>query len=128
MKTKSVRSFLCRTITAITLSTLSFNVMAEIRDISCLASKHVITGSSDFNDIRMDASGALNFRFNDGNLFISETKINSEPYKYGSSKYTGYNTYLINSNMLVSTDHSGTPTKAAIVDSYNINIYWLYCS
>ncbi|ACH64209.1 hypothetical protein VFMJ11_A0745 [Aliivibrio fischeri MJ11] len=76
----------------------------------------------------MEGAGALNFKFDNGDLYISETTRDSKPYKYGTSKYTGYSSYLVNSNMLVNVNSSGVPTKAAIVDAYNINVYWLYCS
>ncbi len=106
----------------------SFSANAKIKNTSCLASKHHITQSDQFGDVAIEKNTPLNFKFENGDLYISETTRGSKPYRYGASKYTGYNTYLVNSNMLVNVDSSDIPTKAAIVDTYNINVYWLYCS
>ncbi len=112
----------------LSLTLISFGANAKIKNTSCLASKHYITQPDQFGDVAIERNSALNFKFESGDLYISETTRSSKPYRYGASKYTGYNTYLVNSNMLVNVNSSGIPTKAAIVDTYSINVYWLYCS
>ncbi|HGE6115868.1 hypothetical protein [Vibrio cholerae] len=109
------------------LTLYSFGTNAKIKDTSCLASKYYLAEYNSTGSVTMEKAYSLNFAFKNGDLYISETRRGSQPYKYGTSKYTGYGTYLVNSNMLVNINSSDIPTKAAIVDANNINVYWLYC-